>query len=184
MIHSAVVEKDGKVAIMPGAPGAGKSTLCAALVNNGWRLFSDELALVSIDDLSIVPVPRPISLKNESIEIIKNFVPDSVFGKVALDTHKGTVSHLKAPVDSVRRAAETGMPRWMILPRFMPSVKTDFEGISRSRMFMEVAQQSFNYHILGVTGFEVLSELMQRCECHLFNYSSLPEAIEKFESLN
>ncbi len=183
MIHSAVIEKNGKVVIMPGAPGAGKSTLCSALVNNGWRLFSDELALISLEDLSVTPVPRPISLKNESIDIIKNFVAKPIFGKVAYDTHKGTVSHLKAPLESVQRANEIAPAQWVILPQYQASSKTKLTEFSKGHTFMEVAQQTFNYHILGATGFEVLSDLIQQCDCYRFNYSALPEAIELFDSL-
>ena len=35
IIHAAVVEKNGLALIMPGQPGSGKSTLCAALVEVG-----------------------------------------------------------------------------------------------------------------------------------------------------
>src|SRR3546814_969352 len=48
IIHAAALEKSGRAAILPGAPGSGKSTLTAYLVHNGWRLLSDELALISL----------------------------------------------------------------------------------------------------------------------------------------
>ena len=37
IVHAAVVEKAGMALILPGAPGAGKSTLCSGLVSRGWR---------------------------------------------------------------------------------------------------------------------------------------------------
>ena len=49
IVHAAAVEKDGRGFIFPGAPGSGKSTLCAALVSRGWRLLSDEMAMISLD---------------------------------------------------------------------------------------------------------------------------------------
>src|SRR3546814_17273791 len=48
IIHAAVIERNGLAAILPGAPGSGKSTLTACLVHNGWRLLSDAMALVSL----------------------------------------------------------------------------------------------------------------------------------------
>ena len=45
LLHSAVIEREGCAVILPAPPGSGKSTLCAGLVNRGWRLLSDELAL-------------------------------------------------------------------------------------------------------------------------------------------
>ena len=46
MIHAAVLERHGRALVLPGIPGAGKSTLCAALAHRGWRLLSDEFALI------------------------------------------------------------------------------------------------------------------------------------------
>ena len=75
MVHAAVVQKGAKTCMLPGASGAGKSTLCAALVSRGWRLLSDELAIWRPGDDMILPIARPISLKNRSIELIKAFAP-------------------------------------------------------------------------------------------------------------
>ncbi|UMR32056.1 HprK-related kinase A [Massilia sp. MB5] len=79
IVHAAVVEKGGRALILPAPPGSGKSTLCAALVGRGgWRLLSDELTLLRLDDGLLHPLPRPVSLKNASIEIIARYVPQAV----------------------------------------------------------------------------------------------------------
>lgn len=88
IIHAAVVEKYGKAIIFPAQPGSGKSTLSAALVSRGWRLLSDELALLSLSQQLLVPLARPINLKNESIDIIKKFNPDSQLSGRYDDTNK------------------------------------------------------------------------------------------------
>jgi HprK-related kinase A len=66
-VHAAVLERNGRTMILSAESGAGKSTLCAALALNGWRLFSDEFALIDPDTGKLTPLPRPISLKNASI---------------------------------------------------------------------------------------------------------------------
>lgn len=70
-LHAAAVARNGAAIIMPGVPGAGKSTLCAALGLNGWRILSDEHAMIPPGSTEIIPLCRPVSLKNESIEIVK-----------------------------------------------------------------------------------------------------------------
>ncbi|MFN3397447.1 MAG: HprK-related kinase A [Sulfurimicrobium sp.] len=183
IIHAAVVEKGGHAAILPAPPGSGKSTLCAALVCRGWRLLSDELALVRVSDGSIAPLPRPVSLKNESIDIIQHYEPGAIFSRKVSDTMKGTVAHMKAPTESIAHAMESARPAWVIFPRYQAGVATRLEALPRSRAFMRVADNAFNYSLLGVRGFETLAGLIDASLCYDFSYSVLDEAIEKFAAL-
>ena len=59
--------------LLPAAPGSGKTTLCAGLSLRGWRLLSDEFGLIRPGTTDLVPVPRPMALKNESIDVIRQF---------------------------------------------------------------------------------------------------------------
>ena len=77
MLHAAVLEKNGQAVILPGDPGAGKSTLTALLALSGWRLLSDEITLIDRDDGLIVPLARPVSLKNASIDVVRAFSSDA-----------------------------------------------------------------------------------------------------------
>jgi HprK-related kinase A len=183
IIHAAVVEKDGCAAILPAPPGSGKSTLCAALVGKGWRLLSDELALVGLDDAMITPLPRPISLKNGSIEVIRRYAPGSVFSRAVSDTSKGTVAHLKAPADSIARASETARPAWVIFPKYEAGAGASLEPVAPARAFMRVAENAFNYSLLGAQGFEALAEVIAHSSSYNFTYSVLDEAIEVFSNL-
>jgi len=183
IIHAAVVEKDGCAAILPAPPGSGKSTLCAALVNRGWRLLSDELALIRVSDGKIIPLPRPVSLKNQSIAIIRDYAPDAIFSRPVSDTMKGTVAHMKAPADSVARAAETAQAAWVIFPKYRADSSACLEKVAPSRAFMRVADNAFNYSLLGIKGFETLAGLIDRCRCYDFTYSNLDEAVAVFAAL-
>jgi HprK-related kinase A len=82
ILHAAVIERDGRAAILAAPPGSGKSTLCAGLISRGWRLLSDELALISPADGSITPLARPVSLKNQSLDVIRAFEPAAVLNDV------------------------------------------------------------------------------------------------------
>jgi len=183
IIHAAVVEKDGFAAILPAPPGSGKSTLCAALINRGWRLLSDELTLVRIDDGKIVPLPRPVSLKNASIDIIGDYVPQGIFSRRIMDTMKGTIAHLKPPLDSVVRATEVAQPSWIIFPKYQPNTPVRLQAMPQSRAFMQVAENAFNYSTLGSRGFETLAKLIDASVCYEFTYSVLDDAIETFAAL-
>ncbi|MFL6709296.1 MAG: HprK-related kinase A [Massilia sp.] len=183
IIHAAVVEKDGCAAILPAPPGSGKSTLCTALVHRGWRLLSDELALIRLADGEIVPLPRPISLKNASIGIMRGYLDAPVFSQPADYTHKGTVAHLKAPADSVARAGETARPAWVVFPQYAAGEAAVLARVPRARAFMQLADNAFNFSLLGADGFNALAGVIARSEAYTFRYSVLDEAIAVFASL-
>lgn len=183
IIHAAVIERNGHAAILPAPPGSGKSTLCAALVHRGWRLLSDELTLIRRSDSSLVPLPRPISLKNASIPLMKAYVPTAVFSPSVTDTVKGTVAQMKAPTESVARAAETALPGWIVFPRYESGAPLSLTPVPRTRAFMKVAENAFNYAQLGVEGFDALAGVIQRSDCYDLHYSSLDEAVAAFDRL-
>jgi hypothetical protein len=182
--HAAVVERNGLAAVFPGVPGAGKSTLCAALVSRGWRLLTDELALFSRDTGRLVPLVRPVSLKNESIEVIGRFAPHAVLGPVTRDTLKGTVAHMRAPSASVQRQLETASPRWIVFPRYRAGAPARLAPLSKGRAFIPLAEATFNYSLLGLEGFHLLGNIVDACDCHEFTYSRLEDAIATFDALS
>lgn len=183
IVHAAVVEKNGHAIIMPAPPGSGKSTLCAGLVGRGWRLLSDELALVARNELKLIPLPRPVSLKNKSIELIRTLVPDAVLSRPSADTVKGTVAHMKVPRDSVVRAHEMPTPGWIIFPKYQPDVSIQLEPVSKAHTLLRIAENSFNYSLLGLRGFETTADLVDACDCYSLTYSVLDEAVAVFDEL-
>ena len=183
LLHAAVLEKNGRAVILPGHPGAGKSTLTAALSLSGFRLLSDEMGLIDRDDGLLVPLARPVNLKNASIDIIRAFAPQAVFGDVVRDTHKGTVAHLKPSTDSVRRAQEKVRPVLLVFPRWQSGVSTTLRPRKRADAFMEVAHHAFNYELLGSLGFDLTAALVAGCDCYDFTYSNLSDAVLTFDEL-
>ena len=160
------------------------STLCAALVcRGGWRLLSDELALVRLDDGLIEPLPRPISLKNASIDVIRAYAPEAVFSRSVHDTSKGTVAHVKPPSDSVARAGETARAGLIVFPAYAAGAAPLLQPIPQGRAMMQVAENAFNYTLLGEAGFHALGRLIDASASYRFSYSALDDAIEVFARL-
>ena len=183
IVHSAVVEKAGRALVLPAPPGSGKSTLCAGLVNRGWRLLSDELVLIDLDSCRVVPLPRPVSLKNASIDVIRAFAPAAAMSAPVHDTTKGSVAHMRAPTDSVRRAMETARPGWMVLPRYRAGAAARLTPLSRGRALMQLADNAFNYSAHGRRGFELLASFVDQSDCYEFEYGDLDEATAVFDGL-
>ena len=92
VFHAGAVERGGQAMILTGPSGSGKSTLCASLSQSGWRLISDELVLLNPQGPALAGNPRPISLKNEAIERVRELGPAATFTKAYEGTIRGTIS--------------------------------------------------------------------------------------------
>jgi HprK-related kinase A len=183
IIHAAVIERNGNAAVLPAPPGSGKSTLCAGLINRGWRLLSDELALWDMDSKLLYGMCRPVNLKNVSVNVIKQFAPEVVMTAPVPDTTKGTVALMRPPTDSVRRVDQPARPAWIVLPNYSAGSAPTLERYSRARAFMLIAEQSFNYDIHGYRGFEAVGHLIDQSQCYQFTYSRLDDAERVFDDL-
>jgi hypothetical protein len=182
IIHAACLERNGKAIILPGPPGSGKSTLCAGLAFRGWRLLSDELTLIRSDG-QLVALARPISLKNQSIDVIRRFVPEATMSRPAEGTTKGTIVLLRAPDESVARVSETATARWIVFPQFRAGTPTTLTPRSKAACFIELADNAINYSVHRTRGFELLGDVIDGARCFEFEYSDLDEAIALFTGM-
>lgn len=183
-LHAAVLERDGRALVLPAPSGSGKSTLCAALAFSGWRLLSDELGLIDPASACLRPMPRPISLKNASIDVLRRFAPSAVVGSHVADTIKGTVAHLRPPRNAVERGNEVARPAWVVLPRFVSGTEARWSAMERSEGFMHLVQNAFNYDVFGTAGFELLGRVTSECRFLRFEYGGdLAGAVAAFDAL-
>lgn len=182
-LHAAVVARNNGAIILPGVPGAGKSTLCALLSLAGWRVLSDEHALITPDAAEVTPLYRPISLKNESIDLIAAHDDRAVFGPVAKDTHKGTVAHLKADSHPDTFDTEPLPVRALVFPRYSATEEQSLTRFSKTRSFMIAALHSFNYSLLGSDGFTAMRTLIDPLPCYTLTYHDPDWAVKTFDHL-
>ncbi|MGM9481721.1 HprK-related kinase A [Roseateles sp. NT4] len=181
--HAAVLERGGRALVLPAPPGSGKSTLTAALGQRGWRLLSDELALLDPRDGQLYGLARPVNLKNQAIALMQAFAPGAVMTAPVPDTLKGTLSLMKAPGDAISRVHEGARPAWVVVPSFEPGAEAVLEALPKAQAHLLLADQAFNYDIHGVDGFEATADLVDRVDCWGFTYSRLDDAIAVFDRL-
>jgi len=183
MLHAGVVEKAGHAMIFPAEPGSGKTTLCAALMLRGWRLLSDEFGLLRPGTLSFIPVPRPMPLKNESISVIKSFDRGAFLGPEIANTRKGTIAHLRPSGPSIQFAERVAQASAVIFPKWESGTELVLEELPQNDAFAALALNSFNYELLGETGFKTVAKLVSGVKSYRFRYSDLNGAIDAIDGL-
>lgn len=183
MLHAGVLANARGALILPANPGAGKSTLCAYLMHRGWRLLSDEFTLLRDETLAIHPFPRLIPLKNQSIDVIRELVPEAHLGPPIPGTHKGTVSHLRPGDEHIRAMHETAFPKLMIFPKYSAGAALAITRAQRSDCFVQITQNAFNYVLRGEQGFRMAAALTDRVTPYHLVYSDLPAAARAIDEL-
>jgi hypothetical protein len=184
VIHSAVVERDGRALIMPAPSGSGKSTLSAALAWRGWRLLSDEMAVFCFEDGQVRPNPRPVSLKNQAIDLMAAFEPRARFSRTYRGTPKGDIAYMEPPPGAIERAGEMAVPGLVVGPTYRKGAPATLQALDKAEGFRWLADNSVNYSSMLKTGFDMLTAVVERCGIYLLTYSNLDEAIGLLDCLH
>lgn len=179
MLHAAVVEKNGKGIIISAPSGSGKSTLCAYLVSHGWRLLSDEIALIDPETILLYGLGRPINLKNNSIQLMQNYYPPENFSPIASDTHKGSVSLLRPESNNIQPLHVPVMAKHILFVSYNSSEKCYIEPVDKALALTEIVKNSFNFGLFGVDGFECARKLVTQTNISYIEYNSF-SACERF----
>jgi HprK-related kinase A len=181
LLHAATVERDGRALLMTGLSGSGKSTLAALLGEAGWRLMGDEFALLDLEEGSLHPFPRLVSLKNEAVAVVESRVGAARLGPWLRGTPKGAIRHLKPTADAVARMDEPAMPKRILFPRFgaEPAVRP----VGAAEVFVRLTQASTNYVALGERAFDALTRLVGTVPALAIDYPDTKTALAQVEEL-
>lgn len=139
------------------------------------------MALIDFESGQIWPAPRPVSLKNESIDIIRHRSKDIHIGPSFTDTHKGTVAHMRPPQESVDAMHTPARAAWVVFPRYEAGTALLPASMSACQATLKLADDSFNFPLLGKDGFELLCDVAFVCDAYDLHYSDLDEAIAWFD---
>ena len=71
-LHASAVAHNDEGLVFVGASGAGKSTMAARLVRDGWCLLNDEQVRVDSQRRKVVGFPRPIAITPEGREVVSS----------------------------------------------------------------------------------------------------------------
>lgn len=183
ILHASVVERGGRALVLPGTSGSGKSTLAAALELRGWRLLSDEMAVIRTADGAVLPIVRPISLKNEAIDALARFDPGAAIGRRYQGTSKGIIAYCRPTAQSISRGREAARPAWLVFPRFRRGAEPALAPLDLTTAFGRALGHGVNYRRLGAAGFSTLADIVEACPAYDLTFRALDEAVACIESL-
>lgn len=183
LLHAGALALGDRAVIMAATPGSGKSTLAAALMLRGFRLLSDEFGVLDPATGLLLPMLKPVALKNRSIEVIREFSAKAVLGPVFPETRKGDVAHLAPDAASADAVGRPARPALVLFPRYQAGAALELLPQPREQAFARLAFNSFNYALLGPVSFNAVADLAASCPAYELRYGNLEEAVRRIREL-
>src|SRR5262249_31565030 len=131
---------------------------------------------------SLLPLPRPIALKEAAIAVIKRRVPQVIYTPEMVDIEGQRFVHARPPSDSVRRMHDVAIPALVLLPKYSAGAKTALERVAKAQALMELTRQSFNFNYI-IGGFDALVRIVRQSDCYSVEYSDLDDLLPRLEDL-
>lgn len=146
-VHAGVVGTQDDVFVIAADSGGGKSTLTAAMVQNGLQYGSDE-ALCLDEEALIVTYPKPISLDRWSWKTLGLAPDDTLAEEVPF-----TVNDLGADLLKDGR-----VPTHLLIPSFTDGAPS-ITPLPPSAVVANLLQLSFNHYQNGARAFDLSTRL-------------------------
>lgn len=180
-VHAAVVTDGRRTIVLPGLSGSGKSTLAATLLARGYRLFSDEVALMDQDG-DLVPIPLGLCLKEGSWPLLKDHFPQLT----AVPVHKRwdglPVRFLESGSIAFAGEGDNRRATHLCFPRFLPDGPGCLERLSPVNAMRRLTDSGYQVPGLTVESADRIVDWMCGLSCFSLTYSSTEEALRLLDS--
>jgi HprK-related kinase A len=182
-LHAAVVANDKGGILINAQSGGGKSTLAAALMEEGFRLMSDEFGLLDFDGCQLHGYPRPVSLKDRSINIVTELAGHDWMSERFTDTPKGDIAYRRVRPSDLEAALNPVEAKLIIFPVFGNGAPGVIKRLEPSEVLMRLIPASTNYHLLGERAFVALTNMVKSCQAFEIQYGSTSTSLEIMKDL-
>lgn len=177
IFHAGVVAQDDAALVIAAKSGGGKSTLTAALMEQGWRLLSDEFAILDFERSVLKAYPRPVSLKNESIDVVRGFVGHGQVSETLHDTPKGAIAYRRPRAEDLEAMDQVASPRLILFPTFSEGAKPECREIDLADAAMQLIASSPNYQVIGEQAFTGLMRMLDGMKAYEIEYGTTEDSL-------
>ena len=166
-LHAGAVRSpEGRVVVLAGASGTGKSTLTAALVRAGWDYVTDEAAGIRPGHLEVVGYPKPLALDVTSRSV------------VGLPPGSGPVPVAELRADALGACGDVGALAAVVLPAYRPGAAATASGpLAPDDAIAALAPHAINLVPSGADGLATLAAIASRVPVHELAHGDLEQAV-------
>ncbi|BDY12403.1 phosphoenolpyruvate carboxykinase (ATP) [Hydrogenimonas cancrithermarum] len=178
-MHAGAVKYGRHSLVFPALSGSGKTTLTAALVSEGFDLYSDEIALLGYDG-KLKPIPFCMNIKEGSWSVLNERFPKLEKQQAFLRFDGQKVKFL--PPENL--AKENDTVSMVIFPKYEKNSECKLERLSSCETLKRIKDAGYQLEKpLSEENFEsILSHLLSR-PAYSLSYGSLEEAVGRIKDL-
>ena len=179
-MHAATIEHNDNLLIFPAVSGSGKTTLTAALMNNNFTVYSDELSVIDKKGKANT-LPFSLNIKEGSWHILEKIYPilKQTSYHIRFDDQK--VKFLQ-PLKLVHKSKR---PTHLIFPKYTKNAETKVKELSACDAMSRIKEAGYQLDKpLTKNDFEKILDYLLILPKFSIEYSSLPEAIEAIKGLS
>ncbi len=160
VLHGAAAERGGEAIVFLGESYAGKSTLTMKLIQNGYRLLSDEVVLIDSDSFRVVPFPRNILIREKSIQGNAD-LERLCEGRWHYEDEKGEIKWMMDPgaLGAVEIAEEARVDEIIWLERDKEA--SDIEPVGMRAVVEMMVQHGLNLKKISQVGVETIVQIVR-----------------------
>jgi len=185
-LHAGALAKNNKAVLLPGPSGSGKSTLTLGLLNYGYQYLTDEVVVINLSDLRVLPFQRPIYIYGwqsvASAEVEKFF---------KFYRFKERYGNTMQPWQYAVPQQEAVLPKdtsfevgWIVFPSYNETQRDSYlKPMSRAAAAFNLMQNGWNTQYFTDFGLQLCSELVKKADCYELVMGDLKEACELIEGL-
>ena len=173
LLHAAAAAHNGIGTIFPAGMEAGKTTLVAGLLREGWKYLTDEAAALDPETLEIQPFAKPLSIDKGSWTVLADFEPSLDVATSRFIEKQWQVNPGLHLADAHSKPVPAGL---VIFPQYLRGAATTIEEIPAVEGLLEAMRQTFNFHFSGRRNLEVLADLVRRVGCYRLTVGDLQSA--------
>jgi hypothetical protein len=179
-VHAAAVAKGGRVLLLPGDAGSGKTTLAAALIARGFEYLGDDTVVLENHDLRVRPIPFALAVKAGAWDLLSRYHPRLTGLPVDCRPDGKVVRYLRPP-----HVAAGPLPAaWMVFPAWSGRVASGLTPLTRVDALQRFLSRCYaSARCLRSVELAQLVHWIGAIDCYMLDASDLDAAVGQLDRL-
>jgi hypothetical protein len=179
-LHAAALVRDGRMLLLCGHPGAGKTTLALALAQAGFRFAGDDLALLDSEG-QVTGIPFSPAVKAGAWKLVAGYRPDILDAPIF---RRPDGMRLRYPPPLGLAPAGPHPVGWLVLLDRRPGSNVALVPFDLPNAVRWILQDAYTRdRRLATAGFKALGRSLAGAGYYRLTYAGLDDAVQSLERI-